>query len=446
MLSPSFSSHMNNKIRHSITARYSRQLLTLSVAAGLFGLLEGCAGTFPNKFTRVSPSAPAEPATPTEFATAPAPVTEEELPENANSRKKQARSARAPAQEAAAPRKLYEWRGDGRRVSRIVVDTNAQKAVFYDGNEEVGWSTVATGLADYPTPTGEFEVIEKIADKTSNLYGRIYNKAGVVVKNNAKLGRDPIPPGGRFVGASMPNFLRMTFDGVGMHAGPLPRPGSPASHGCIRLPEKVADNLYRHVGVGTKISVVGGGPSYGNYAARIRQERLAAEARRAEARRAAALAAATTARELDPLEAEMELISRDKATEETGVRIAANVVPPAVPSESAPRHSTSVGDKPTSAVQAEAPRASTAPAVTATVPAPIVPAVNAAAMPRANPAPTVTTPPVSTAPAAVTTTVPAPTVPAANAAAMPRANPAPVTTPPASTSTTSTPAPPASAP
>lgn len=196
-------------------------------------------------------------------------------------------------QEAAATGKMFEWKGDGRRLSRIIIDTDRQQASFYDGDELVGWSTVATGVASHRTPTGEFEVMEKVADKRSNLYGRIYDSAGNLVKRNAKQGRDAVPPGGRFVGARMPHFLRMTYDGVGMHAGPIPRPGNPASHGCIRMPAQVADAIFDHADLGTRVTVVGSsGPDYGDYAERVRAR---------EAERRAQDAAAETRRQGDGL-------------------------------------------------------------------------------------------------------------------------------------------------
>jgi hypothetical protein len=102
------------------------------------------------------------------------------------------------------------------------------------------------------------------------------------------MGRDRIPPGGRFVGAKMPYFMRLTYDGVGLHAGPIPVPGSPASHGCIRMPHEVAPLLYRHVALGTPVTVTGRGPDYGNYAERQRQERAAQAAARAAAEAAPA--------------------------------------------------------------------------------------------------------------------------------------------------------------
>ncbi|NBC48921.1 MAG: L,D-transpeptidase family protein [Gammaproteobacteria bacterium] len=176
-------------------------------------------------------------------------------------------------QESAEPGRLYEWNGHGRPISHVVIDTEAQRARFYDGPEQVGWTTIASGVSSHPTPRGEFEVIEKVKDKRSNLYGRIYDASGNLHKRNAHARRDSIPSGGKFVGARMPHFMRMTYDGIGMHAGAIPQPGQPASHGCIRLPDEIASSLFAQVDLGTRVTVVGDGPDYGNYAKRIQRQR-----------------------------------------------------------------------------------------------------------------------------------------------------------------------------
>ncbi|SDX63003.1 L,D-transpeptidase catalytic domain [Allochromatium warmingii] len=181
---------------------------------------------------------------------------------------------------------LYEWKGDGRKITRIVVNTTEQKARFYAGDEQVGWSTVATGLPKYPTPTGRFQVSEKVENKRSNLYGKVYGKGGRVLHSSAKRGRDAIPAGARFEGARMPFFMRLTEDGVGLHAGPIPNPGQPASHGCIRMPSKLAPVLFKHVSHGTPVTIEGKGPNYGDYVARQR----ANATRRVAAQRAATAA------------------------------------------------------------------------------------------------------------------------------------------------------------
>lgn len=220
----------------------------------------------------------------------------------------------APEKDKKMSSPLYEWKGDGRKVTRIVVNTNEQKARFYSGDEEIGWSTVATGISKYPTPTGRFQVTEKVENKRSNLYGKVYGKGGRVLRSSVKVGRDPIPDGGRFEGAHMPFFMRLTDDGVGLHAGPIPNPGQPASHGCIRMPTKIAPVLFRHVSNGTAVTIEGKGPSYGDYVAKQR----ANAARRAEEQRIAAqrAAEANKARQVAQATPSTEAVSPPKT--ETG--------------------------------------------------------------------------------------------------------------------------------
>jgi lipoprotein-anchoring transpeptidase ErfK/SrfK len=213
-------------------------------------LLAGCIQTTSTRSTDAQAAVPEEPETPE--------VADTAIPE---------------PQEDPAPDKLFEWNGTGRSISHVVIDTNEQRARFYEGQEQVGWTTIASGVSKHPTPRGEFEVIEKVAKKRSNLYGRIYDANGNLHKRGAHSDKDKVPAGGKFVGASMPHFMRMTYDGIGMHAGPIPRPGHPASHGCIRLPKEVASNLFAHVDLGTRVTVLGNGPDYGNYAQRVREQR-----------------------------------------------------------------------------------------------------------------------------------------------------------------------------
>ena len=141
-------------------------------------------------------------------------------------------------------------------AARIKIGLNQQRARFYKGDTEIGWTTVASGISGFSSPTGSFKILEKTVDKKSNLYGRIYNASGGVVNSDAKMGRDSIPAGGRFEGSRMAYWMRLTSDGVGMHIGPLPRPGYPASHGCIRLPEYMAKQFFKHTSIGTPVTIV----------------------------------------------------------------------------------------------------------------------------------------------------------------------------------------------
>jgi hypothetical protein len=170
--------------------------------------------------------------------------------------------AKAAAELAALNPTLYDWRGEalpGRTAIRIVL--GEQKAYIFRGGHEAGWTYLASGISTHNTPTGNFTILEKQAQKSSNTYGVIVNSAGNVINWDAKSGRDHIPPGGHFVGAPMPYWMRLTSYGVGMHAGPIPRPGLPASHGCIRLPEKMAAKLFEIVEVGTPVTIIGHAPN-----------------------------------------------------------------------------------------------------------------------------------------------------------------------------------------
>lgn len=173
---------------------------------------------------------------------------------------RQAALAKAKA-EANKPQ-LFDWRGDaipGPATVNILL--SEQKAYIYRGGQDAGWTYLASGTSSHRTPTGSFTVLEKKAQKSSNTYGVIVNSAGNVIDWDAKAGRESIPAGGRFVGAPMPYWMRLTNGGIGMHAGPIPQPGLPASHGCIRLPQEMAAKLFEVVDLGTKVVITGEPPT-----------------------------------------------------------------------------------------------------------------------------------------------------------------------------------------
>ena len=152
------------------------------------------------------------------------------------------------------PDTVSYWDGDGIAGSpSIVIDLREQKALFYKGGRLVGVSMISSGREGYSTPSGNFKIIQKNKDHVSNLYGDYVDAAGNVVVANVGVKSDPMPPGTRFRGAPMPYFMRV-HGGVGMHAGFLP--GFPASHGCIRMPAKMAEIFFSNVSQGTPVRVV----------------------------------------------------------------------------------------------------------------------------------------------------------------------------------------------
>ncbi|HEX8679395.1 MAG TPA: L,D-transpeptidase family protein [Chthoniobacterales bacterium] len=145
------------------------------------------------------------------------------------------------------------WDGDGvSGAPSIKIRLSEQKAYFYKGGELVGISQLSTGREGTGTPTGSFKVIQKDKDHVSNLYGDYVDEADNVVVPNVDVKKDPRPPGTRFKGAPMPYFMRVV-GGVGLHAGYLP--GFPASHGCIRMPEFMAENFFNAVSTGTPVTI-----------------------------------------------------------------------------------------------------------------------------------------------------------------------------------------------
>lgn len=113
---------------------------------------------------------------------------------------------------------------------------------------------VSTGRRNkYDTPTGQFRITEKIKDKRSNLYGKVLDANGKVVKSNADSRKDEVPEGGKFLGAPMLHWMRLTNDGIGMHKGNVN--SSFASHGCIRSHYSAVPIVFAKTRIGTSVSV-----------------------------------------------------------------------------------------------------------------------------------------------------------------------------------------------
>lgn len=188
-----------------------------------------------------------------------------------------------------------EWNGGSKPITSMVINVDVQRAMLYNGRDLVGWTYFASGIPSFPTPTGDFKILEKVKDKVSNLYGKGFDKDGKLVNSDFKQGRDLLPEGGHFEAAKMTYFMRLTGDGVGMHIGPIPKPGRRASHGCIRLPTKMAPILFEHTAVGTPVTVTGNGPDYQTYLKQSAEKAKANAAKLAAAKKKAGEAAVSAA-------------------------------------------------------------------------------------------------------------------------------------------------------
>jgi lipoprotein-anchoring transpeptidase ErfK/SrfK len=151
---------------------------------------------------------------------------------------------------------LYEWYDDyGAGEVAATIRLSEQRILFTRGGREIGWAFVATGKEGHGTKAGQYSITEKVVDKYSNRYGWTEDEFGNKVNGDARVS-DPVPPGEVYVPAPMPYWMRLTWYGIGMHAGPIPEPGKPASHGCIRLPRELAPIVFDAVKVGTPVKIV----------------------------------------------------------------------------------------------------------------------------------------------------------------------------------------------
>jgi len=142
-----------------------------------------------------------------------------------------ASQARVDMMDAFGPKLLkpgqYVWRDvpESAGSERVVVSLGDQMAYLYRGETLVAASTISSGRDDKPTPDGVFSILSKTPMWRSKKY------------DNA-----PMP-------------FAQFFDpaGIAMHAGY--NPGTPASHGCIRLPLAFAKKLYGATDVGTPVYI-----------------------------------------------------------------------------------------------------------------------------------------------------------------------------------------------
>jgi hypothetical protein len=137
--------------------------------------------------------------------------------------------------------------------SWLQIDLEEQRGRLMKGDQIVVDYPICSGRSSHPTPPGTYRILEKIPVKSSNKYGRIYDAEGGVLNSDADTTKDTVPEGGKFVGAPMNYWMRLTWDGVGHHIGPVKR--YPASHACIRGPQKMMPVVFSKLAVGSKVVV-----------------------------------------------------------------------------------------------------------------------------------------------------------------------------------------------
>lgn len=149
------------------------------------------------------------------------------------------------------------WTGGGVEGERkIVIDLSAQRLRYYKGGKLVGVSPISSGKEGTSTVNGNFTVLEKDIDHRSAAFGAFVDENGEVVQSDVDCRKDKAPPGTKFLGANMRYCMRI-IGGFCMHEGYLP--GYPASHGCVRLPTRMAQIFFEDTPVGTPVQIVGHG-------------------------------------------------------------------------------------------------------------------------------------------------------------------------------------------
>lgn len=157
------------------------------------------------------------------------------------------------------PKTYNVWKNDallastGPQNSHLKIDLATQRGLLMNGAEVVLDYPICSGIESRPTPVGTFYILEKVVDKKSNRYGKYFDAAGTMVNGNADAVLDPLPEGGRFEGAAMHYWMRLTMDGVGHHIGPVRR--YPASHACVRGPSQTIPIVYSKVKEGTRVDI-----------------------------------------------------------------------------------------------------------------------------------------------------------------------------------------------
>ncbi len=97
---------------------------------------------------------------------------------------------------------------------QVLISIRQQSMQVFSGQRQIGFSPISSGKPGKETPHGIFSVLRKHKFRWSNLY----------------------------VNEPMPFMQRLTWSGIALHAGELP--GYPASHGCIRMPDEFAKQLF----------------------------------------------------------------------------------------------------------------------------------------------------------------------------------------------------------
>ena len=121
----------------------------------------------------------------------------------------------------------YVWNDDHIPAGEVwaYADLTRQTLSVFRAGHEIGSAVILYGTDGKPTPTGTFRILARAKDHQSSLYD-----------------------------AKMPYMLRLTGDGVAIHASHV-RKGV-ATHGCIGVPIAFARLLYDQMQIGDRVTIL----------------------------------------------------------------------------------------------------------------------------------------------------------------------------------------------
>jgi lipoprotein-anchoring transpeptidase ErfK/SrfK len=126
----------------------------------------------------------------------------------------------------------------GGTARKIVVSIPDRKLAVVEGEQVVKIFSTAVGAERTPSPTGTFQIVQRVSDPTW------YSKGKVVGPGRTN------PVGTRWIGLSM--------KGYGIHGTNNPASiGHNASHGCIRMRNRDVEELFTMVAVGDTVELHG---------------------------------------------------------------------------------------------------------------------------------------------------------------------------------------------
>ena len=119
---------------------------------------------------------------------------------------------------------------------RVIVSIPDRKLAVLDGERLVRVFSVAVGAPVSPSPTGDYQIITRIANPT------YYHPGQVIPAGNDN------PLGPRWIG--------LNREGYGIHGTNVPSSiGKAASHGCIRLRNRDVEQLFEMVRPGDSVDI-----------------------------------------------------------------------------------------------------------------------------------------------------------------------------------------------